>query len=491
MKSFIGDNTKKLTNKYSVAGDKVYSLDWRVQIIISLALFTSLVFPPGIAEAQDEIPPGPIYIVQEGDTLWEISQRFSITVQDLSRYNRIGESGHITPGMPLVIPGMEDVEGVLVTAGVPYGETARSLSLRYGIPIEALSRLNRLVTPTSLYAGSIAIIPERSAALVATKRVNLAPGQSLLELSVVNNTNLWSLIEGNQLGGSWHVVPGDVLRVPGGEEDDGPGGLPAAIRAIDVYPIPLVQGGTMVVHLMTTSELNVEGSLIDRDTRFFPIENRAYTSLQGVHAMTRPGFYPLELAGTLEDGTLFQFSQLVYVRDGGYRYETLIVPPETLDPANTEPEDELWYSAVVEATNEKLWDGLFQAPVASHFADCFTSFYGNRRSYNGSPFNYFHTGLDFCGVSGEIYTPAPGVVVLAEDLIVRGKSTIIDHGWGIYTGYMHQSEILVEVGERVETGQVIGMIGATGRVTGAHLHWEVFAGQIQVNPMDWLERIYP
>ena len=68
---------------------------------------------------------------------------------------------------------------------------------------------------------------------------------------------------------------------------------------------------------------------------------------------------------------------------------------------------------------------------------------------------------------------------------------MIDHGWGVYTGYMHQSEILVEAGDFVEKGQLIGLVGGTGRVTGAHLHWEIWVGGVQVDPVEWLENSFP
>jgi murein DD-endopeptidase MepM/ murein hydrolase activator NlpD len=68
---------------------------------------------------------------------------------------------------------------------------------------------------------------------------------------------------------------------------------------------------------------------------------------------------------------------------------------------------------------------------------------------------------------------------------------MIDHGWGVFTGYMHQAEILVDVGDRVEAGDLIGIMGRTGRVTGAHLHLEVWVGGVQVEPLDWLERPFP
>jgi murein DD-endopeptidase MepM/ murein hydrolase activator NlpD len=216
-------------------------------------------------------------------------------------------------------------------------------------------------------------------------------------------------------------------------------------------------------------------------------------ALQGVHALLEPGYYASSLSGQLDDGTPFEFSQKVYIQDGGYPYDPpLVVDSETVDVENTKPEDFEWFTIVEPVTTEKMWEGKFAAPVPEVFKDCFPSTFGNRRSYNGSAYNYFHTGLDFCGTRGvEIYAPAPGVVVYTGQLIVRGNSTVIDHGWGVYTAYAHQSEIFVAEGDRVEKGQLIGLIGATGRVTGPHLHFEVIVGGVQVDPKDWLANPYP
>jgi murein DD-endopeptidase MepM/ murein hydrolase activator NlpD len=68
---------------------------------------------------------------------------------------------------------------------------------------------------------------------------------------------------------------------------------------------------------------------------------------------------------------------------------------------------------------------------------------------------------------------------------------MIDHGWGVYSAYMHQAEIKVEEGDQVQAGQVIGIVGQTGRVNGPHLHLEIWAGGVQVDPLDWLENVYP
>jgi murein DD-endopeptidase MepM/ murein hydrolase activator NlpD len=228
------------------------------------------------------------------------------------------------------------------------------------------------------------------------------------------------------------------------------------------------------------------------ELHFFPDKRDTYVALQGVHALASPGLYPLTIQGTLPSGAPFAFSQLVEVSPGDFYYETLEVNPETIDPANTGPEDELWNSIPVKATEKRRWAGLIHSPVSPLFADCFPSYYGTRRSYNGSEFKYFHTGLDFCTGSGsDIYAVAAGTVVYTGSLTVRGNATIIDHGWGVFSAYMHQSEILVEEGDQVEAGQLIGLSGGTGRVTGAHLHLEIWVGGVQVNPMDWLQREFP
>ncbi len=76
-------------------------------------------------------------------------------------------------------------------------------------------------------------------------------------------------------------------------------------------------------------------------------------------------------------------------------------------------------------------------------------------------------------------------------LTVHGNTTIIDHGWGIYSMYCHQSEFDVQVGQQVKAGDLIGKVGSTGRVTGPHLHWEIWVNGIEVNPIDWLTITYP
>jgi murein DD-endopeptidase MepM/ murein hydrolase activator NlpD len=207
--------------------------------------------------------------------------------------------------------------------------------------------------------------------------------------------------------------------------------------------------------------------------------------------MLEPGPHPLRIEATLPDGSKQAFEQNVLIASGFYTQDpVLIVPPDTLDPAVTGPELEQILSMVAPASPTRNWQGLFASPAA--YPDCFSSRFGNRRAYNGGPYDSFHSGLDFCGGEGlPITAPADGTVVFAGPLAVRGNATIIDHGWGIYSGYWHQSELQVQAGDHVTKGQQIGLVGGTGRVTGAHLHWEVWANGVQVDPMDWLNNAYP
>jgi murein DD-endopeptidase MepM/ murein hydrolase activator NlpD len=463
-------------------------------LIISLLLVFTLPSPE--VWAQSGAASGPVYVVEYGDTLWDIALRFGVSLDDLRAANGIGESGSIAVGMQLVIPGLEGVEGVLTTQRIGVGENLSSLSHSYGVPPSILARINRLSSPAELYAGMSLILPVSEQEPQPTQRTVLAPGQSLLELAAARGVSPWSVTAANGLGSAWDAVPGEVLRfsVPAGAEGaEGPGALPDAVRSMSVSPLPLVQGGTAVVALEGEAGLALQGSLADYPLTFFPTSQGGYAALQGVHAMQTPGQYLLRIEGTLSSGAAFSFAQTLFVRSGNYAFDpVLVVSPETVDPAVMEPEEAEWKAIAAAATPDKLWEGIWQSPTPPPFDQCWPSLFGNRRSYNGSEYKYFHSGLDFCGgVGTAIHAPAAGVVVFAGPLTVRGNATIINHGWGVYTGYMHQSEILVATGERVSSGQLIGKVGATGRVTGPHLHWEVFVGGVQVEPQDWLRQAYP
>ncbi len=81
--------------------------------------------------------------------------------------------------------------------------------------------------------------------------------------------------------------------------------------------------------------------------------------------------------------------------------------------------------------------------------------------------------------------------MLADPLALWGNAIVIDHGWGVLTGYGHLSQIGVQVGQQVMQGDPIGKVGSTGLSTGAHLHWEMWVGGTSVNGLQWLDELYP
>lgn len=456
------------------------------------ALFISILIVVSIFQPVSAQSSGPIYIVQAGDTLSYIASRFNVSLNDLLAANPSIDPNLLNQGQQVVIPGLEGVTGILETEVISFGDTLRSLSRRRQVDDAQLIKLNRLLSPTELYVGISLIVPlqEGQTQLNSSASANL--GESLLELSVRQGTDPWTLSSVNKLSGTWDGIPGDILYSPTGENSNATS-LPSAFINASIEPLPMVQGGTEVIRVQAKEGYTVSGSLVDHSLQFFQA-NGEQVAMQGIHALLEPGVYPLRVEASLPDGTRQSFEQMVLVSSGNYRSETIYVEPITLDPSSTEPENNQILSITSPVSATRYWNGIFTSPAV--YPDEFTSFYGTRRTYFGLNSDLvvegFHTGLDFAGGEGlQIFAPAPGRVVFSGPLTVRGNATIIDHGWGVYSGFWHQSERYVSVGDLVEQGQVIGLVGGTGRVTGPHLHWEVWVNGVQVNPLDWLDQAYP
>jgi murein DD-endopeptidase MepM/ murein hydrolase activator NlpD len=458
-------------------------------VICILAIGFGLMSP--VAERAGAQEEGPVYIVQPGDTLYSIALQFGTTIDLISTANDISDPSLISPGMRLIIPGFGGVEGVLDLRTIEFGETLNSLSIRYGIPASSIARLNRILNPDRLYIGQSAILPIPDTEVPQERLQSSSTGDTTLTFSIRNNLNPWTLHNFVDTSNRLWLLPNEALAVSA-QSDQVTSGLPLQVKSIQVRPDRAVQGRTVVVTVQLRSLMEVAGSIGESELHFHTPQALERVALQGIHALIEPGVYDLRLSfSNVDNGEPFEFVQPLRVASGDYYFDpVLYVPPETIDPQYTQPENEFISSLVNVHTEEKYWAETFQFPSTN--AEVFPSDFGSRRNYNDTGYTSYHTGLDFYGGTGTpIYSPASGVVVFAGNLDVRGNVTFIDHGWGVFTGYLHQSELLVSVGDRVDVGDVIGRVGATGRVTGPHLHWEVWVGGVPVNPLEWTTGTFP
>jgi murein DD-endopeptidase MepM/ murein hydrolase activator NlpD len=193
-----------------------------------------------------------------------------------------------------------------------------------------------------------------------------------------------------------------------------------------------------------------------------------------------------------EDGTTYEQSLSIAVESRSFSSRQLSVAPKYSSPSaealeRIDRERSLIRSVLDTASAEWLIDTEFRAPRPMTI----TSPYGQARVFNGE-LRSRHTGLDLKGAVGEpVRASARGRVMIAKELYFSGNGVYLDHGHGVYTGYFHLSRILVEVGETVEAGQLIGEVGATGRITGPHLHWSLWVAGTSLDAGSLLEMTVP
>jgi murein DD-endopeptidase MepM/ murein hydrolase activator NlpD len=470
-----------------------------VAVLIALT-FTASFFLPVKAQDQTSYP---FYVVQSGDTLSSIADRFDTTQADLISQNGIADANTLKVGSSLIIPSLPGLSGQISIMAVQPGETLKGLTLKYQMPQDLLLKVNRITSPGEIQTGSALILPvvDESAQKVPIGIVSAS--QTLLEVAASTQTNPWNLLGQNDDTVDESVFDGDVLYSTPSQDTKEISPIDAKLTRVTISPLPLEQGKTFVVTVEAPQAVTLQGSLNGMPLNFFSNADSQQVALQGVYAEADPGPAPFTLSGTFADGSSFNYRQSVLLISGNYpEADPLTVDPTTIDPKVTQPEDDMIKNLVTPATPTRYWTGEFLDPTMNYdVATEITASYGERRSYNNGALKNFHTGVDFGGGVGlPITAPADGKVVYAGGpLTVRGNTTIIDHGWGVYSAYFHQSEIDVKVGDMVKAGDIIGKVGNTGRVedanafvgAGAHLHWEIWVNGIQVDPLDWLSNQYP
>ncbi len=430
--------------------------------------------------------------------MFSIAQRYDLTPEAIAHANGIRDPRQIYVGQRLLIPGGK--ENVDTPSVMPHvveaGDTLISIARRYHTTWQTLVQLNNLLAPNVVHAGQVIQVPAPAAAVGEEEAIQpptesgtvyiVRPGDTLLHIALRHDIPPWTLAATSRIGNPALLYPGQELLLPG----EGPGPLPAPFVAVEVQPLPVAQGSTLVITVRTTEPVTLEGRLFERGLHFAE-EEHIYYSLVGVHVFAEPGLYELQLTAIDERGERTGIATGVLVEAGRFNYERIDVPASRtglLAPSTYASDRERFDEVRNIFTPERSWTAPFQRPCGGSIS----AYFGSHRSYNGGPYTSYHSGVDFRAPQGTpVHAAAAGTVVLAEPMGLWGNAIVIDHGWGVLTGYGHLSAIDVQVGQQVLKGDSIGKVGNTGLSTGSHLHWETWVGGNSVDGLRWLESSYP
>jgi len=245
--------------------------------------------------------------------------------------------------------------------------------------------------------------------------------------------------------------------------------------AVTLTPAVVEAGSPVLIHVEAPAGASLDGEWLGRKIFFFAARGgQGWYALAGVDVEAATGPSELKISVQGAQGVRRDLSRTVEIHAAHYRTGKLTVAPKFVSPAPEALEEikaEIQLKEKVFATSatEPLWAASFRAPVTAPPTDSF----GTRRMFNGKLASV-HKGMDFRAPSGTPVRAAnSGTVVLARPLYYEGNCVVIDHGLGLFTLSMHLSRIDVREGQQVATGEKLGLSGATGRVTGPHLHWAV------------------
>ena len=258
------------------------------------------------------------------------------------------------------------------------------------------------------------------------------------------------------------------------------------IPRISISPPNLQLGYTLSVLIEFDTQVSGEMPHVTFQDWIYPavpIGPQQWRAFLPTSPLDSPGVKPIRIQGLGIDQSLE-----VNVAERSFPTQRLQLSPSIANLEATEIEISRVSAFREQITPERQWQGFFRPPSRGPV----TAIYGVRRYYNGVfAENYYHRGIDYASAfGGPITAPAAGQVGLvgleSEGFRIHGNTIGIDHGHGVTSLFLHMSRIDVQEGDRVEAGQVIGAVGATGLVTGPHLHWGLFVNGISVDPVPWM-----
>ncbi|MBI5416857.1 M23 family metallopeptidase [Candidatus Poribacteria bacterium] len=267
------------------------------------------------------------------------------------------------------------------------------------------------------------------------------------------------------------------------------------IHAIDVNVIPakIIKGETVLI--IVKPEKNkiinqIDGKYINQQLKFIKTDTTFYAYM-GIPLKVDHGIYTLKINVIYGNNEKENFSKRYSIEKRKIKNENFVISDKKMNMYSREvinnEEKKLDRVLGTTVSVNPLWKNKFVLPLKGEISSPFAAF----RNINNGKLKFFHNGVDIGAMRlADIKASNDGIVCKAEELIVRGKTVIIDHGAGIFTMYNHMEEINVKIGDNVKTDDIIGKVGETGMATGTHLHWQFFIYGISVNPYTWVEEEY-
>lgn len=467
-------------------------MNYRQKFALTLFLVFSVLIFPAYRQNSDETYPE--YEIQDSDFLSVIAARFSTTLQEIIEVNQIQNPDNISIGDKIKIPSLKGLSGTILTENVNLGVTLSNISILSGMDINDIIKINKMTSLSEAYVGSTLILVQNTNGNNYSAVDVINSGETTLEKSVQQNINPAELKIINQIDGSWDIVRNQVLFSLTSDAATQPiHSISPLINKIEMTHLPVMQGQAQVIHLETPYTMTLTGNILNQELTFYQDESNTndWYAFFGVDAIQETGLAALRISGSDMDGKSFEINQQVIVEPGLFTYEVVLgVDPSTLEDHSNAIDQEALIN-IIQTSATRSWGERMSYPVDE---PCLVSGFGNRRTYNNGDYSNFHSGVDFGVCTAQninIYAAADGTVLFSDELPIHGNHTIIDHGWGVYSTYSHQSVLYVTPGQQVKRGDLIGLIGSTGRSVGPHLHWEIKVNGIYVDPMSWVEETYP
>jgi murein DD-endopeptidase MepM/ murein hydrolase activator NlpD len=241
------------------------------------------------------------------------------------------------------------------------------------------------------------------------------------------------------------------------------------------------QGDAIRIQLPGTQELKAE--LNGKTITLFPQSNGSVLGLMPVPVAEKPGAYAIHIR---DAGGAEKQQVSIRIEDAHFPKQNIHVGKGTKELKPLPGEMEAVGALRNSVTPARFWNEPFENPTPS----CMNSLFGVARYHNGKPTGNYHRGVDLRSPAGTpIHAVTDGVVQIATMFRLHGGTVGLDHGQGLTSIYLHMSRIAVKQGDRVKKGDVIGYVGATGFATGPHLHWQLQANGLPVNPAQFIPNV--